>query len=280
LALEQVRVEVTPRGYRLTGTLQQTQKASPFRLRVPLVIGFEDGAYRTKQVEMAQRQQTFRFDLGATPLSLSVDPWFDLFRSLEPAETPPALSQFFGAERVLILLPAAADAALMKGYRRFATRWAQDYKQAEILLDRELDRLPDDRPVLLLGWENRFTAGFLENLSSYPFSREAGSLSLWGQSFDTESHSFALTRRPADSTQTRLWVATRTAESLTGLARKLPHYGKYSALAFSGDAPDNRLKRQWPVIGSPLQVAFSKAIPSPPPEPPPLSRMIEPVAEQ
>jgi hypothetical protein len=271
LALEQVRIEITPRGYRLSGALRQTQKAAPFHLRVPLVIGFEDGAYQAEQVDMTQRQQAFRFDLAATPLSLSVDPWFDLFRALDPAETPPSLSQFFGAERVLILLPAAADKTLRQGYRALATAWAEDYPEAEILLDRELDHLPDDRPVLLLGWENRFTSGFLDALADYPLSRKTDSLSLWNESYDEANHSFALAHRPDGSAQTRLWIATRTPESLAGLARKLPHYGKYSALAFSGKTPDNRLKRQWPVIGSPLQATFTKTTLTPLPEPPPLT---------
>jgi len=37
-----------------------------------------------------------------------------------------------------------------------------------------------------------------------------------------------------------------------GLARKLPHYGKYSYLAFAGDEPTNMAKGQWPAVHSPL----------------------------
>ncbi len=37
-----------------------------------------------------------------------------------------------------------------------------------------------------------------------------------------------------------------------GVIRKLPHYGKYSYLAFAGDEPTNTVKGQWPTSGSPL----------------------------
>jgi hypothetical protein len=39
---------------------------------------------------------------------------------------------------------------------------------------------------------------------------------------------------------------------VAGLARKLPHYGKYSYLGFTGEEPTNSAKGQWPSVGSPL----------------------------
>jgi hypothetical protein len=43
--------------------------------------------------------------------------------------------------------------------------------------------------------------------------------------------------------------------ALPGLARKLPHYGKYSLLGFEGDEPANTAKDTWPVVASPLAAA-------------------------
>ena len=50
------------------------------------------------------------------------------------------------------------------------------------------------------------------------------------------------------------WVATDTAAAVPGWARKLPHYGKYGYLGFTGDEPKNTVKGQWPVTESPLSV--------------------------
>jgi hypothetical protein len=50
------------------------------------------------------------------------------------------------------------------------------------------------------------------------------------------------------------WIAVGDAAALPGLARKLPHYGKYGYLVFGGQAPDNRLKGQWPASDSRLTV--------------------------
>jgi hypothetical protein len=57
-------------------------------------------------------------------------------------------------------------------------------------------------------------------------------------------------------------IATANPAALPGLARKLPHYGKYGYLAFTGDEPSNRLKGQWPAGESRLQVWFTTERPA------------------
>jgi hypothetical protein len=270
LLLEATRIDKLPRSYRLSGRLRQTQTSAPYRLLVPLLIELEDGSHQLKKLYMESRLQTFSFELPMAADALSVDPWFDLFRTLDPAETPPSLGQLFGAEEVLILLPSSAETELLQGYQQLAASWAADYRKAEIRLDSEVSQLPDDRPSLLLGWENRFTQDHLERLSDYPVDHSADELTLWGESFETRNHSFALSGRPAGTTHTRIWIASHNPQSLPGLTRKLPHYGKYSALVFTGDTPDNRLKRQWPVTGSPLRILFSQKNRLQRPEPGPL----------
>ena len=58
------------------------------------------------------------------------------------------------------------------------------------------------------------------------------------------------------------WAASLTLQALPGLARKLPHYGKYSYLVFQGEAPDNRVKGQWPIQDSSLMVWLSDRRPN------------------
>jgi hypothetical protein len=53
-------------------------------------------------------------------------------------------------------------------------------------------------------------------------------------------------------------VTSDPAEAMTGLARKLPHYGKYSWLAFAGTEPANVAKGEWPTADSPLNVNLQK----------------------
>ncbi len=48
------------------------------------------------------------------------------------------------------------------------------------------------------------------------------------------------------------WVAASPAAAIPGLARKLPHYTRYSYLGFKGPEPDNVAKGMWQPLSSPL----------------------------
>jgi hypothetical protein len=54
------------------------------------------------------------------------------------------------------------------------------------------------------------------------------------------------------------WLAAPDAAMLPVLARKLPHYAKYSYAAFGGAELTNLAKGVWPVAGSPLGIAVKQ----------------------
>ena len=61
-----------------------------------------------------------------------------------------------------------------------------------------------------------------------------------------------MSRRTAEPQRAIGWIGADALAALPGLARKLPHYGKYSYLAFAGSEPTNVVKGQWSAVGSPL----------------------------
>jgi aminopeptidase N len=76
-----------------------------------------------------------------------------------------------------------------------------------------------------------------------------------GTTLTPQTHSLAvLGRQPNAPDQALGWLAADSAAALPGLGRKLPHYGRYSYLGFTGKDPDNILKGQWPVVNSPMSV--------------------------
>jgi hypothetical protein len=60
------------------------------------------------------------------------------------------------------------------------------------------------------------------------------------------------TRNPGNKDLVLVWLSIDNVDAVSGLGRKLPHYGKYSYLAFEGTEPTNILKGQWPAVNSPL----------------------------
>ncbi|MGD8588545.1 MAG: M1 family aminopeptidase [Chromatiales bacterium] len=258
LAVDDIEVSETDRGYRLSGVLRQTQTEPAFQLDVPLHIYLEPpAAPMVLSQPMVAKSTRFEVELPARPLRLEVDPWFDLFRQLDPTEAPPTLGKLLGADEALFVLPADAPEALLAGYRNLARQWARGYRHTSIELDRDLKALPPHIPTWLLGWENRFAGRFLSRLDNGLFRRDGNSLDLAGHSFATTNLSLALVDAAPGSGNISALIATDDARALGGLARKLPHYGKYSYLLFTGDGPNNRLKGQWPVTNSPLSIPLT-----------------------
>jgi aminopeptidase N len=232
-------------GFVLTGRIEQTQGGEPFPMRVPVLVHQETGDPVSLVVELAGARADFRVTLPSRPVRAAVDPWVDVFRELLPGETPVALSNLFGSELGIMVLPAGAPEAFKDGYRRLAEAWKTGHPGWEIRWDDTLTSLPEDRAVWLMGWENRWLDRFAQLVRGAALEPEKRRLRLGDEDgLDGAQVSPVLTawrdRQPLG------WIAASDPAALPGLARKLPHYGKYSYLVFSGRAPDNQAKGQWP----------------------------------
>ena len=248
-------------SYRLAFRLSQTQPGEAYMLQVPVAVTLE-GRKQAHQsfVKMTQKQQQFEITLTARPLRLDIDPEFDLFRRLALEETPPAFTQLFGSNKLLVVLPRAVTPAMKKAWRRFADDLGRmGPERVTVKWDDELKSLPEDRAIVLLGWENRHIETMTTALSLNGAQLKADSLTIGKTSIPRDNHAVALVTRYSSGKQLpRAFIAADLLESLPGLGRKLPHYHKYSYLAFSGGEPENRIKGRWQVDRSPLTAMFAE----------------------
>ena len=252
LVLSGVELEEGAEGFVLSGELTQVQAESPFDLEVPLEVVTSSGTLAFS-VPASGRRSEFRLELEERPVRLEVDPHFDLFRMLDPRETPPSIGQIFGEPRVLCVLPA--DDPQRERYRELAASWLSEEHELGFALDSELEELPADRPVWLLGRNNRFAPALLDSLADATATDSGATLA--GESVPFANHSLVVVaRHPGSAARAIGWIVLAPSEALAGLARKLPHYGKYSYLAFEGAEPTNVVKGQWNAEASPLVVTF------------------------
>ncbi len=255
-----VRV-TSPTGPVLELELTQRQAEEPFDLEVPLAITLEGRAtaeWRT--VRLSGRRGHARLAFDAPVRRVDVDPAFDLFRRLDRAEIPTTFSELFGAAEVtLVVPPATAPGAA--AWHAVAQAWARGGGGGvEVVAADRIAALPAARSVWILGQDNPFAAAARSAL------REAGA-TFDGERLVVGDESFALAGRalafalphPADPERALGWVLGTVADALPGLARKLPHYGRYSWLAFEGAEPANVGKGHWEAHGSPLVAAPTDA---------------------
>jgi hypothetical protein len=161
----------------------------------------------------------------------------------------------------LLILPASADPLVLQAYKDLADNWRRTQPgQLEVRLDNELHVLPPDRTAWIMGWRNRFADHVIEALPGRSVDFADETLVLNGQRFTSGEHSIVLTARQLENpNKTLLWVAGNTPQAIAELTRKLPHYRKYSYLAFQDDELTNVLKGQWPIVSSPLSLAVKQA---------------------
>jgi hypothetical protein len=252
LRVRDVRVASTDSGYQLTARLEQSQDGPAYRLPVPIALQLDerDEALRY-DLQMRQKILDISLEFDTRPLRLAVDPEFDLFRRLDASEIPPALGELFGSDEALFVLPAAAPDKLREAYHALASRFGT----GRVVTDTEVDAPPSDRPVWILGWKNLHRSEFAQTVLAEGVTFEANGVRIHGELRHRDEECVVLVSRRADDDGAALaWIGCENPPAFAGLARKLPHYGKYGYLSFSGSQPENVLKGQWQVSNSALHV--------------------------
>lgn len=246
--------------YALTFTLKQVQEGDAYELYIPAAIYLKGEKEAViKQVEMNRKEQAVSFSFASQPLRIDIDPEFDVMRTLHQDETVPSLSKIFGAKKVLIVLPAKAEADFLKGYKELAESWSKGSSgKIEIKMDDSLTGLPSDRSIWLFGRENKHRDVAAQGILKYDAEIGRDSFTTAGKEFAFAKNSIVVSaKNPANPEQVIVLLSADNAAAMPGLGRKLPHYGKYSYLGFEGDEPANHSKGQWQSSESPMSARLA-----------------------
>ncbi|MCD6367154.1 MAG: M20/M25/M40 family metallo-hydrolase, partial [Bacteroidales bacterium] len=260
LAIKTVKTDLYGGKYRVNITLEQIQPYDVFNIDVPINVGTEKGI-ESFVFNMDKKEQDFQISLNSKPLKLAVDPQYDIFRILNPNEVPPTLSKIWGSKDNLIILPSNATKEQLTVYQKFANEWkAADNDNFEITFDKDLKQLPKDKTAWIIGFNNKFVTGINQQLSANKSGIEADSVNFDGKKISKKGNGFIFTLFDKnDINKQTIFIGFDNEKAIPGFIRKLPHYGKYSYLAFTGDEPTNIAKGQWAVLHSPLVKIFDKS---------------------
>ncbi|MBD3167548.1 hypothetical protein GF324_13190 [bacterium] len=235
LAVENVTQRKTSDGWMLEFTLRQQQNTEAFRLDVPVEVQFErEKPLKTVLRDVAGRLYHARIPLPDRAQTVAIDPGFDVFRVVDPREAPATLAGFFAEEKPVVIL--GGKGAQREAYRTFA----------EALMARSDAEMIEPDAFHASDFSGR----------SVLFLREGDTVGLAAEAMESGSieggRAVAAAFRDPDHPEVVHLEIAGSAEALMPLVRKLPHYGKYSYLAFDGG--ENIGKGWWPLESSPLQV--------------------------
>jgi hypothetical protein len=258
LAITDLKYKKVNDSYDINLTLAQVQKPEAFTISVPISVLTEKGL-ESFVFTMDKKQQEFDFSVNAKPIKLAVDPQYDVFRILNPAEVPAALSKIWGSDDNVFVLPSSADKEKSELYKKFAQQWKDtDNDNFTIVYDNEINEFPKDKAVWVLGFENKFAPVFNSGIEQFSSALKSDSVMFENKNITKTDNSFVFTMARRDELDKQdIFISIENKDAIDGLIRKLPHYGKYSYLAFSADEPTNIAKGQWPVVNSPLVKVLS-----------------------
>jgi aminopeptidase N len=252
LALGEVQVEQHGKGFRLSVEINQTQPDAPYRLQVPLEVRLSDSKTPERQViELTGRRTVTSLDFASRPVTLTLDPTYDVFRLLDPAETPSSLGRLFGARKQLLVVPTGIAPVQRQAWEKLAAAWSAQYQNVELVDDSTLTQLPPDAAVWLLGWENKLLTNHQARFNAVTQQLSSSGAKINGRLLNTTEYAVVLLD-PDNSRSLLGFIGAEQPEAITALARKLPHYSGYGRLAFALPEVNNIIKQSLPVTVSPL----------------------------
>lgn len=248
LQLTDVHVDPVANGWQVSGTLRQ--EAPYYDLAVPLRLDTTSQQYE-QTVGLAALQGSFTFTVPDRPVSLTVDPQGVLFRKLYPEEQPATINNL-RASRVPLVIVANGSEALLDASRDLLR--GLQWSQAPLISESDyLAQQPAERDLLILGWPKSqhlrldFQAGFQFAAQQ----AETGENLYTGE----EDALFMVTGRK-DAQRVSAYFLPGSDAAARDVARRIPHYGRYSYLAFRNG--QNQVKSTWEPASSPLKIRFDK----------------------
>ncbi len=252
LVLEDVQVNSVRGSNNVSFTLKQIQPEEVFYLDVPVVIITKDGI-KTETVEMNEKESKYNFTVDSAPLKILIDPEFDLMRKLDPRESPPTFTKAFGSKKSLIILPDQNDASYQQ-YKDFVELWIKgNENKFSVKSQDQVKELPDNESVMLLGAKNKFNSLVNSELKKYNSEILNNGIKFGKREIPSDDNSFFISvSNPKNIKEVITLLTIGNKSAVEGLNDKLPHYAKYSYLAFNGSEPANIEKGVWQVINSPM----------------------------
>jgi hypothetical protein len=122
-----------------------------------------------------------------------------------------------------------------------------------VVFDSEISELPANASIWVFGIENLYTKIIKEGIKDYDADLTDDSVRFANTSFQNSKNSIVISiRHPQNPVSVLVLLSIDNKDAVQGLARKLPHYGKYSYLVFEGTEPTNIAKGEWETVNSPL----------------------------
>ena len=279
ISLDNVSVSKQDDGYLLSVKISQQQAGPAYQLQLPLEVTLQDKSQAHKSqtwekqtmrenVFLTEKNHLHTLKLKQAPQTVTLDPDYDVFRLLHTNERPASLGRLFGANKQLLVLPEDSTAEQIKAWQQLATAWSKKYNNVEVLYDDDhiniQAALAEGDAIWLLGWNNKLVkdqqqrfnsphTGSISSPSSKTYSQTLTGNTVTIDKQELHANKHAVVLLDTDNSHSPMgFIGADDPAVIASIARKLPHYSSYGALAFELPEVNNIIKQHLPVLKSPM----------------------------
>jgi hypothetical protein len=249
LSFSDVRARRDGGSWKVTGRV--VQRKPHFTFKVPLRLETA-GKPVDVRVAIERGDAPFSISSGDAPAALLLDPDVQLFRRLDPSEIPPTVNGIRGAEGLAIVVANGIPRETADAARILLAALGRERHP----LLREDEAPPESlagRDVLYLGVPEG--VGYLPAPLPAGLSLSRGEFTLKGAKYSSPGDAlFAVVPHPSSPGRVAAVFLPLSPGAASAAGRKIPHYGRYSYLAFSEG--NNREKGTWTPAASPAVHRF------------------------
>ena len=194
----------------VTFTVEQMGE-TPYTLLLPIrVTTMDESKIYTRP--LTEKKTTLTLSLSSPPLSISLDPNYDIFRALQPDETAAVWSSFLGAEHRLVIHNKTQKNDVFVPLIQRLQEEGITISDAETISNKQLA----ENTILFLGTDNSACCSLF------------GTPQNMGSGFHLQ-----VQKNPLNEQESITRVESSSAAETMAVGNRLSHYGKYSTLSFS-----------------------------------------------
>ncbi len=177
------------------------RKGGPYEIYLPVSVEAEKGNLLSYHW-ISKPSNTIEVQVSSRPLSITIDPNYDVFRRLNQEEIPATIGRFIGAKEKLIITPTGSGKGVSDAYARAASILEGSVKIDDPLLPSSI-KIGED------------------------------TISIHGKVYDKNDAVLAVAlESPYNKGAVVLFISGNKPENIVSVGERLVHYGKYSYLLF------------------------------------------------
>ncbi|MGQ9810818.1 MAG: M1 family metallopeptidase [bacterium] len=238
----------TEGGFKIDLTLAQDEP--PFVLDIPVVILTDHGEEKCN-VRLSEPKQDFSLKSRARPITLKIDPGYDLMRRLDIDEIPMTIGGLFAQKSLIGVIGNQLDQEQRQKMVVIANKWGLEEK----LYDEEdvSEEMLQSHSIWFLG-QGELARSMIEK--AYESVRiDDGLLRMGDKEMEIADGTAIFTiRNPDKKTLAFGFVLSQDIDGFLEVAPRVPHYSTYSYLGFRKQQME--IKGIWQQNVSPLVIDF------------------------